>query len=175
MAEGEICTCASCGFQWSWGRDGSHVCSMILRSERDRLRSALQAAERERDEARDEVMREHLKYPSREEMVATIRRYASERDAARLEAGRLAQELVEVTGKLALAEVKVGRLDVRRLEMRQLLRRMVKYVREDKAVTPGLTRLSRLVEKVDDYLKRTGEPTDILRGEAPEPKEVTGG
>lgn len=54
-------------------------------------------------------------------------------------------------------------LDGRRREGRQLLRRLVKYVREDRAVTPGSTRLERLTEQVDDYLRRTEDPNDILR------------
>jgi hypothetical protein len=40
---------------------------------------------------------------------------------------------------------------------------MVKYVREDRAVTPGVTRLARLTDQVDDYLQRTHNPRDILR------------
>ena len=59
------------------------------------------------------------------------------------------------------------RLDGRRREGRQLLRRMVKYATEDRAETPGSTRLARLTEQVRDYLSRTGEPTDILRGKDP--------
>ncbi|MBK9945616.1 MAG: hypothetical protein IPP12_22345 [Nitrospira sp.] len=47
-----------------------------------------------------------------------------------------------------------------------LLLRLVKYASEDKAVTPGSTRLWRLVDQVDDYLKRTNNPFDILRDEA---------
>lgn len=69
--------------------------------------------------------------------------------------------------KQALTEF--GRLlhecDGRRREARQLLIRMVKYVREDGAVTPGKTRLSRLTDQVSDYLKRTQDPSDILRGD----------
>ncbi len=56
------------------------------------------------------------------------------------------------------------RLRGRVREGRQLLRKMVKYVREDRAVTPGLTRLARLTDQVADYLRRTEDPTDILRG-----------
>lgn len=55
--------------------------------------------------------------------------------------------------------------DGRRREARQLLIRMVKYVREDRAVTPGQTRLSRLTDEVSNYLKRTQDPSDILRGD----------
>lgn len=51
-------------------------------------------------------------------------------------------------------------------EARMLLLRLVKYASEDKAVTPGSTRLWRLVDQVDDYLKRTNNPFDILRDEA---------
>lgn len=50
-------------------------------------------------------------------------------------------------------------------EARQLLRRMVKYAREDKAVTPRSTRLERLTEQVADYLQRTHNPRDLLREE----------
>lgn len=55
--------------------------------------------------------------------------------------------------------------DIRRREARALLVRMVKYVREDQAVTPGTTRLARLTDEVDAYLKRTHDPSDILRSE----------
>lgn len=104
-----------------------------------RLRSALQAAERERDAAikraetaestahglrllqgttdevatglireRDEARTALLDLADKAGAELDVAR--SERDSARLEAGRLAQELVEVTGKLVLAEVEVGRL-----------------------------------------------------------------
>lgn len=59
-------------------------------------------------------------------------------------------------------------------EGRQLLRRMVKYVREDRAVTPGTTRLERLTVAVDDYLKRTHRASDVLRNSAPPADEVAG-
>ncbi len=36
--------------------------------------------------------------------------------------------------------------------------------KEDRATTPGTTRLARLADQAADYLARTGEPTDILRG-----------
>jgi len=55
---------------------------------------------------------------------------------------------------------------VRVREGRMLLHRAVKYVREDRAETPGTTRLARLVETVSDYLKRTHNASDILRAEA---------
>lgn len=63
------------------------------------------------------------------------------------------------------ARAEVEQLNGRRREMRELLRRIVKYAREDGATTPGNTRLARLTERVADYLKRTGEPNDILREE----------
>lgn len=66
---------------------------------------------------------------------------------------------------LATFEEENVKLDSRRIEGRQLLRRMVKYVREDRAVTPGKTRLERLTSQVADYLNRTHEPRDILRAE----------
>ena len=102
------------------------------RDECDRLRSALQAAERERDEARyciqyNETMADrdlHAERARNAKLESEIKadntliahhvkkreELEQERDSARLEAGRLAQELVELTGKLALAEVEVGRL-----------------------------------------------------------------
>lgn len=43
-------------------------------------------------------------------------------------------------------------------EARELLVRLVKYARDDRAETPGVTWLSRLIEQVDDYLKRTNNP-----------------
>ncbi len=49
-------------------------------------------------------------------------------------------------------------------EARAFLLRLVKYAQEDKPVTPRATRLARLVDQVDDYLKRTNNPSDILRG-----------
>lgn len=52
-----------------------------------------------------------------------------------------------------------------RQEARQLLVRFVKYVREDRAVTPGVTRLARHTDMVDDYLRRTHDPASILRCE----------
>lgn len=58
----------------------------------------------------------------------------------------------------------------REKEARALLTRMVKYVREDRAVTPGKTRLARLTDQVDNYLKRTHDPFDILRCQANHPE-----
>jgi hypothetical protein len=58
---------------------------------------------------------------------------------------------------------RLHQLEIRRRESRQLLHRLVKYVREDAAATPGTTRLARLTEQVIDYLNRTSEPNDILR------------
>ncbi len=66
-----------------------------------------------------------------------------------------------------MSDERLHLLEIRRSELRHLLRRLVKYVREDKAVTPGKTRLARLVEQVDDYLNRTSEPSDILRTDTP--------
>lgn len=54
--------------------------------------------------------------------------------------------------------------DVDRRNCRALLRRVVKYAREDRARTPGVTRLARLVDQIDDYLARTSDPSeDLLR------------
>jgi hypothetical protein len=58
---------------------------------------------------------------------------------------------------------RIAALDGRRRESRQLLRRMVKYVTEDRATTKGVTRLARLTAEVDDYLNRTAELQDVLR------------
>jgi hypothetical protein len=44
---------------------------------------------------------------------------------------------------------------------------MVKYVREDRAVTTGSTRLARLCDQVADYLRRTHDPRSILRASDP--------
>lgn len=60
-------------------------------------------------------------------------------------------------------EAQLTALDGRRQEGRELLRRLVKYVREDRAVTPGKTRLARLTDEVADYLARTADPNDVLR------------
>lgn len=63
------------------------------------------------------------------------------------------------------AERELAAADGRCREGRQLLARMVKYCREDKATTARATRLERLVEQVADYLSRTHEPRDIMRQE----------
>lgn len=84
---------------------------------------------------------------------------------AKLEAevARLTRELGHAERLLVTFEVENLKLDGRRREGRQLLARMVKYCREDKATTARTTRLERLVEQVADYLQRTHEPRDILR------------
>ncbi len=69
--------------------------------------------------------------------------------ASEAEVARLTRELDAADGRLR--------------EGRQLLARMVKYCREDKATTTRATRLERLVEQVAGYLNRTHEPRDILR------------
>lgn len=61
---------------------------------------------------------------------------------------------------------------IRAHESRALLQRMVKYVREDRAETPGNTRLARLTDQVADYLQRTHDPRSILRGDAEAAKPV---
>jgi len=65
--------------------------------------------------------------------------------------------------ELATLRTEVHQLNIARREGRGLLQRMVKYVREDRAVTPGSTRLARLAAQVDDYLNRTHKPSDVLR------------
>ena len=65
--------------------------------------------------------------------------------------------------ELAERDQRIAELDGRRREGRQLLRRMVKYVTEDRAETPGNTRLARLTKQVADYLDRTHDPKDVLR------------
>ena len=79
----------------------------------------------------------------------------------------------ESAQKLAAAIERAEKLEIRRREGRQLLHRLIKYVREDRAVTPGSTRLVRLVDDVDDYMKRTNDPNDILRATEPPPPEAT--
>lgn len=37
-----ICTCATCGYQWQTGQDGSHSCSAVMRPKLVRARTALQ-------------------------------------------------------------------------------------------------------------------------------------
>lgn len=67
--------------------------------------------------------------------------------------GELSLRFIE--GRLAWLRTE-AECDRRRMrEGRQLLHRMVKCVREDRAVTPGNTRLARLTDSVDDYLRRT--------------------
>jgi len=63
----------------------------------------------------------------------------------------------------ASSQARIAELDGRRREGRALLHRMVKYVTEDRAVTPRATRLARLTDQVRDYLNRTRDPKDILR------------
>jgi len=65
--------------------------------------------------------------------------------------------------ELGERDQRIAELDGRRREGRMLLHRMVKYVTEDRAQTPGTTRLARLTEKVRDYLDRTHDQKDILR------------
>lgn len=45
---------------------------------------------------------------------------------------------------------------------RELLKRLVKYHREDGAKTPGSTRLARLVDEVSDYLTKTAEGSESI-------------
>lgn len=52
---------------------------------------------------------------------------------------------------------------IRLSEARALLARVIKYAREDRATTPGSTRLERAVEHASDYLARTRDPMAILR------------
>ena len=85
----------------------------------------------------------------------------------------LGAALAESAQKLAAAIERAEKLEIRRREGRQLLHRLIKYVREDRAVTPGSTRLVRLVDDVDDYMKRTNDPNDILRATEPPPPEAT--
>ena len=66
--------------------------------------------------------------------------------------------------ELVAAEKRAHALDVRRSEMRMLLTRLVKYVRSYAAGKTTLKRLARLTDQVADYLQRTSEPRDVLRG-----------
>lgn len=77
--------------------------------------------------------------------------------------------------QVASLELELEAADRRRREGRGLLRRLVKYVREDRAETPGSTRLARLTDTVDDYLRRTHDPADILRDSAKPPPSATAG
>ncbi len=75
-----------------------------------------------------------------------------------------AERITELEAALAGRDRRIAALEIRRSESRQLLHRLTKYVKEDRATTPGKTRLARLTDQVADYLARTGEPTDIVRG-----------
>lgn len=44
--------------------------------------------------------------------------------------------------------------------LRAFVERFVKYVREDRAVTPGVTRLARLANEADRYLLRMRDPDE---------------
>lgn len=66
---------------------------------------------------------------------------------------------------LANAEAEVTRLDGRRRESRQLLRRLVRRIRRGGAPEP----LTHLADDVANYLSRTTEPQDILRLQGSEP------
>lgn len=76
----------------------------------------------------------------------------------------------ELAAEVDLLKAQRDRLLARHRESRQLLVRFVKYAREDRAETPGKTRLERLTAQVDDYLRRTGDPNDILRTTDPAPE-----
>jgi hypothetical protein len=78
-----------------------------------------------------------------------------------------AREAIRLEAELSEAKAEAHALDIRRRESRQLLKRMVKYVREDRATTRGVNRLARLTDQVEDYLRRTEDPRDILRDTAP--------
>lgn len=79
------------------------------------------------------------------------------------ELAKLREENARLERLLVEFEAENIKLDGRRREGRQLLHRLVNYVREDRAETPGTTRLARLTDQVSDYLNRTQEPRDILR------------
>lgn len=108
-------------------------------------------------------------------LKARVDELAEELEAERSTSKALRHELsrdMSASGELQLDAARtelsqlratVGQLDGRRREGRQLLRRFTKYAREDCAVTPGVTRLARLASEVDDYLRRTEDPNDILR------------
>lgn len=82
-------------------------------------------------------------------------------------------ESCEVADEVSAAwETRVAELEARLREARGLLRRMVKYVTEDEAQTPGFTRLARCTEQVRDYLTRTHNPSDVLRAELPKDGET---
>jgi hypothetical protein len=75
------------------------------------------------------------------------------------------EALAALETELKARDERIAELEGRRREMRQLLHRLVKYVREDRASTPGVTRLARLTDQVADYLSRTNDPNDALRGD----------
>lgn len=98
-----------------------------------------------------------------------------DREEARYEAMHAAQARL---CDLALAEALLDEIDTLRAERdaehtrsrnaKALLRRVVKYAREDGAETPGSTRLARVVAQIEDGLSRDATTADILRATPPE-------
>ena len=70
--------------------------------------------------------------------------------------------------RLAEVGMQAREIEWQRRDGRALLHRLVTYCREDEATTKGVTRLERLVAKVDGYLSRTHDPRDVLRSPRPE-------
>ncbi len=78
----------------------------------------------------------------------------------------LAATCQSLLDQLTQTQAELHQVGARAHEARALLQRMVKYVREDEATTPGTTRLERLTSQVADYLQRTHDPMSILRDSA---------
>lgn len=108
-----------------------------------------------------------------EEELARLEKWAKTHEPAGLAIGRFAAFIAEACAATAQHEADIAEQERRVREGRQLLMRMVKYAREDRAVTPGKTRLARLTDSVDDYLRRTFRASDCLRGD-PEPTAAKG-
>lgn len=65
--------------------------------------------------------------------------------------------------EIAGLRAKVAELDIRRREGRHLLQRLVKRIRDNEMIVVESS-LGKLAEQVADYLNRTHDPADILRG-----------
>ena len=62
-------------------------------------------------------------------------------------------DYVDALGRIRRLEAKLAELEAERETDRGLLRRVVCYVIEDRARTPGFTRLTRLVDEIRSHLR----------------------
>lgn len=101
--------------------------------------------------------------------VEQLKAKLAEETEARLAAEGLAGELVEDTEGAVKREA-----DARVLAMRQFLERVPKYVREDRAITPGATRLARLADEIDGFLRAIPTSTGPASGAGGEAAKAKG-